>query len=475
MLPAMNSTSAEPCRCHAELCRVPWPESRTFLHLPPAERRRGRCWSTVWVPPACAPGPDTPAPSSPKFVGRQHAALRLPDHHRRRAGHPDHGGDPRDPRAGRVHGARQRRRPGGQPAHRLGRRGRPGTVAARPHRVRDGRGRRSVVASPSARSGSGTPDSPRRCSAAPSTAPARRSPTGSRRRVRCSIRRAGALVYLYVPSSTRPPTRSAGSRTNGSAQLEEVDAAVTELRRRPAPQRGPAGDRRSRHARRAGPLPHAVRFRAGAGRRHPVRRGGPALSAAALRAGCLPRSTAHCVLERWRAAEGGRSWIASRAEAIDAGWFGTDVAPRRGAADRRHSGRRAQGRRVLRLAIGHARRRRTWSGSTARSPARNWACRCCGSARTPIAGSSSGRAPKTISSQLGMVARPFLVLRGCPGSGAAGTVGNSPSSDSSKVGSGVPTRWMPPELGRIGSSSSANAAASRSPLRRRSASRRSAV
>ncbi|HJX74757.1 MAG TPA: hypothetical protein VJ247_00285, partial [Gaiella sp.] len=31
--------------------------------------------------------------------------------------------------------------------------------------------------------------------------------------------------------------------------------------------------------------------------------------------------------QRWREAEGGRSWVASRAEAIDAGWFGHDVHP----------------------------------------------------------------------------------------------------------------------------------------------------
>ena len=33
------------------------------------------------------------------------------------------------------------------------------------------------------------------------------------------------------------------------------------------------------------------------------------------------------VLQRWRAAEGGRAWIATRAEAIDAGWFGAEVHP----------------------------------------------------------------------------------------------------------------------------------------------------
>jgi predicted AlkP superfamily pyrophosphatase or phosphodiesterase len=33
------------------------------------------------------------------------------------------------------------------------------------------------------------------------------------------------------------------------------------------------------------------------------------------------------VLQRWREAEGGRSWVVSRAEAIEAGWFGDEVHP----------------------------------------------------------------------------------------------------------------------------------------------------
>ena len=39
------------------------------------------------------------------------------------------------------------------------------------------------------------------------------------------------------------------------------------------------------------------------------------------------------LVERWRAAEGGRAWIASRREAIEAGWFGSvagEVEPRIG-------------------------------------------------------------------------------------------------------------------------------------------------
>ncbi len=51
----------------------------------------------------------------------------------------------------------------------------------------------------------------------------------------------------------------------------------------------------------------------------------------------------------WRASEGDRAWVATRAEAIDAGWFGP-VLPVVAPADRRCARRGAQGRRVLRLA-----------------------------------------------------------------------------------------------------------------------------
>jgi len=47
-----------------------------------------------------------------------------------------------------------------------------------------------------------------------------------------------------------------------------------------------------------------------------------------------PGASANALAERWRDAEGDRSWVATRAEAIDAGWFGSvvddEVAPRIG-------------------------------------------------------------------------------------------------------------------------------------------------
>ncbi|MGN7798579.1 alkaline phosphatase family protein [Leifsonia sp. 22587] len=39
-----------------------------------------------------------------------------------------------------------------------------------------------------------------------------------------------------------------------------------------------------------------------------------------------PGISATDVAERWRAAEGDRSWVATRAEAVEAGWFGAEVA-----------------------------------------------------------------------------------------------------------------------------------------------------
>lgn len=41
----------------------------------------------------------------------------------------------------------------------------------------------------------------------------------------------------------------------------------------------------------------------------------------------LPDASAEEVADRWRAVEGGRSWIATRDEAVAAGWFGPAVAP----------------------------------------------------------------------------------------------------------------------------------------------------
>ncbi|WP_310134931.1 alkaline phosphatase family protein [Leifsonia shinshuensis] len=40
-----------------------------------------------------------------------------------------------------------------------------------------------------------------------------------------------------------------------------------------------------------------------------------------------PGTSATDVAERWRDAEGDRSWVATRAEAVEAGWFGAAVAP----------------------------------------------------------------------------------------------------------------------------------------------------
>ena len=166
---------------------------------------------------------------SAKSVGRQHAALRLPDHHRRRVGHPDDGGDSRDPRAGRVHGARQRRRPGREPAHRLGRRGRPGTAgnasrtvfetaaadgvssfAIGAERFRDSGFTQAVLRGAQYRAGETIADR-----------------FAKARAVLDST--AGALVYLYVPELDQAAHALGWESAKWLRKLEEVDAAVTEL------------------------------------------------------------------------------------------------------------------------------------------------------------------------------------------------------------------------------------------------------
>ncbi|MBN9240807.1 MAG: hypothetical protein BGO97_13920 [Micrococcales bacterium 70-64] len=74
---------------------------------------------------------------------------------------------------------------------------------------------------------------------------------------------------------------------------------------------------------------------------HVLLEDGPLLDGVRLIAGeprCLqlhlePGVDADEVAERWRASEGGRAWVATRAEAVEAGWFGSvhpDVLPRIG-------------------------------------------------------------------------------------------------------------------------------------------------
>ncbi|GAB3044419.1 alkaline phosphatase family protein [Parafrigoribacterium mesophilum] len=136
----------------------------------------------------------------------------------------------------------------------------------------------------------------------------------------------GALVYLYVPELDQAAHAFGWESDRWLRKLEEVDAAVTEFA---------AGLRRAEgllvtadHGMLDVParshilfdsepeLVDGIRFIAGDPR--------------CLQLHFEPDASAEqreLVLHRWRAAEGGRAWIASRAEAIGAGWFGAEVHP----------------------------------------------------------------------------------------------------------------------------------------------------
>jgi predicted AlkP superfamily pyrophosphatase or phosphodiesterase len=137
---------------------------------------------------------------------------------------------------------------------------------------------------------------------------------------------AGALVYLYVPELDQAAHALGWQSGKWLRKLEEVDAAVTEFA---------AGLRRTEgllvtadHGMLDVPARSHILFDS-----EPELVDGIRFVAGDPR--CLQlhfepdASEQHreVVLQRWRAAEGGRAWIASRAEAIDAGWFGAEVHP----------------------------------------------------------------------------------------------------------------------------------------------------
>ena len=137
---------------------------------------------------------------------------------------------------------------------------------------------------------------------------------------------AGALVYVYVPELDQAAHAVGWQSDKWLRSLEEVDAAVTEF----------AADLRSTegllvtadHGMLDVPARSHILFDSEPGLVDGIRfvAGDPR---------CLQlhfepdASDQHreLVLQRWRAAEGTRAWIASRAEAIEAGWFGAEVHP----------------------------------------------------------------------------------------------------------------------------------------------------
>ncbi|MDO8338245.1 MAG: alkaline phosphatase family protein [Microcella sp.] len=131
-----------------------------------------------------------------------------------------------------------------------------------------------------------------------------------------------SLVYCYIPELDMAGHAEGCESEAWTARLEELDAAVEPLTRRIPRDAGvlltadhgmldvPERARLVIDAR--SPLWDGVRHVAGEPR--------------CLQLALEPGADATGVLERWRAAEGSRSWVVSRDEAIAADWFGA-VAP----------------------------------------------------------------------------------------------------------------------------------------------------
>ena len=137
----------------------------------------------------------------------------------------------------------------------------------------------------------------------------------------------GALVYVYAAELDQVAHAAGWESVSWTAHLEAVDAAVHSF---------VAGLRRSEgfivtadHGMLDVPVRSHVLFDSEPGLVDGIRfvAGDPRC----VQLHFEPDASAQhrqAVLQRWREAEGGRSWVASRAEAIDAGWFGQDVHPR---------------------------------------------------------------------------------------------------------------------------------------------------
>lgn len=136
------------------------------------------------------------------------------------------------------------------------------------------------------------------------------------------------LVYVYVPELDQAAHGHGCDSVEWTTALEAADAAVATLTSALRARQGVlvTADHGlldiPQHAHVLlddGPLLDGVRFIAGEPR--------------CLQLHLEPGADPDAVAERWREAEGGRAWIATRAEAVAAGWFGTvhpDVLPRIG-------------------------------------------------------------------------------------------------------------------------------------------------
>jgi hypothetical protein len=136
----------------------------------------------------------------------------------------------------------------------------------------------------------------------------------------------GALVYLYVPELDQAAHAQGWQSGKWLRELEEVDSAVTRFVTglRPAEGLLVTADHgmldvptRSHILFDSQPeLVDGIRFVAG----------DPRCVQLYFEPDASPKHR-ELVLQRWRAAEGERAWIACRADAIDAGWFGPHVHP----------------------------------------------------------------------------------------------------------------------------------------------------
>ncbi|HXR43475.1 MAG TPA: alkaline phosphatase family protein [Pseudolysinimonas sp.] len=138
---------------------------------------------------------------------------------------------------------------------------------------------------------------------------------------------ASALVYLYVPELDTVSHARGGQSPEWTAALEELDAAIAPLTTGLGPRHGMLVT--ADHG--IVDVPHDDQVIVDPALLDGVR-------AVAGEPRCLqlhlePGIDADVVAEAWRAVESRRGWVATRAEAIEAGWFGpvdAEVAPRIG-------------------------------------------------------------------------------------------------------------------------------------------------
>ena len=135
------------------------------------------------------------------------------------------------------------------------------------------------------------------------------------------------LVYLYIPELDQAGHAHGADSAEWIRALETADAAIATLTaalgRRDGllitADHGLLDIPQYAHVLLEGPLLDGVRFIAGEPR--------------CLQLHLEPGTDLEALAERWREAEGARAWVATRAEAVDAGWFGAvrpEVLPRIG-------------------------------------------------------------------------------------------------------------------------------------------------